>query len=155
VAVFDRFDSQKDRCTTERRTEHSNKQLMLFELCRSNGPRHRQRTKKENPCVDRTKLFIEEPTAKLENLWVSVAVERICTKHSAKEKNFGNEEQPHSKLSRIELLFSVIEVVRKPCRMVVMMILSVLGFVCGLLDCSHFSTKRWCRDFSWEETTTS
>jgi hypothetical protein len=81
-------------------------------------------------------------------LRVPISVQRIRTKHTAEEKDFRDEEQPHSKLTRVELLFSVIEVVRKPCRMVVMMILSVLGFVCGLLDCSHFSTKRWCREFS-------
>ena len=94
--------------------------LVVTVLGSPNTECHREATEEQHDRVHRTEILVQEMVSLVKDLGVMDSVKRVGNEQSAEEQNFGHQENPDSKLARIELLFSRLEMVSNE-RIVVMM----------------------------------
>ena len=110
LVIFEALDHQEGRTENHGENQHQLQDLLLAQMSRAHRQRHGQAADDQNRGVGRAERRVHEIAGGGERLRVHAAVHRIGAEHPAEEHDFRQQEHPHSKGGRVELLVHVIEV---------------------------------------------
>lgn len=144
VVVLEEFDDEERQGAQPGDGQQDHESLFLPELSASHGPGHREAAEEQDDGVDGSEGRVQEHVPVREDLRVIGPVNHVCGKQSAEKQNLGDQEQPHSQLAAVELLFVILEVVRQEWRMPVAVIVVVaVSRDCGGGESAH--AEKPCR----------
>jgi hypothetical protein len=133
VTVLNRLHTQEDRSARDGHPGASDDTSVLAKHCTANCPSHRQTAKEQYAGVDCTQRLIQKLASKCPNFWMEAAIHSIGAEHPAEEQHFCNEEQPDSEFTGVKLLFGIIEMVRQPCWMIMVVIMTMIIMSMGMI----------------------